>query len=283
MELGRKIAEGNTAEVFEYGKDRICKLFHKGYPRAAVEREYRNASVFYEKTLLSPKCHETVTFGGRDGIIYDRLTGHDLTSELLETADSTLRQILADTEGLCERLSSCVFGEERMAFADGLLSPESAQYAALRGAVDRFYGIIGEMAGLHKKLLSGTSDEALSYKEFLGNFAAKSGAADEIDRLADGNTLCHGDFHPGNVWRNEDGSLCAIDFMNVCRAPRGYDIARTWVLFTEDLDPDSPEYMRALKKWLGGLYLYKMGVGMDDIAGFIRVINLCRSAELGRL
>lgn len=35
------IGVGNTAEVFEYGEGKVCKLFFPGYPKDAVEREYR--------------------------------------------------------------------------------------------------------------------------------------------------------------------------------------------------------------------------------------------------
>lgn len=37
-----------------------------------------------------------------------------------------------------------------------------------------------------------------------------------IDNLADGNALCHGDFHPGNIQMSE-GNIYVIDFMNVCK------------------------------------------------------------------
>ena len=37
------VGVGNTAEVFDYGDDKVCKLFYEGYPKEAVEREYRNA------------------------------------------------------------------------------------------------------------------------------------------------------------------------------------------------------------------------------------------------
>ena len=47
-----------------------------------------------------------------------------------------------------------------------------------------------------------------------------------IDKLADGDTLCHGDFHPGNILLSGDGAFI-IDFMNVCCGNYLYDVART--------------------------------------------------------
>jgi len=37
-----------------------------------------------------------------------------------------------------------------------------------------------------------------------------------LDKLMDGDTLCHGDFHPGNILIS-DGHTMVIDFMNVCQ------------------------------------------------------------------
>ncbi len=37
-----------------------------------------------------------------------------------------------------------------------------------------------------------------------------------LDELPDGDILCHGDFHPGNIFISE-GQTIAIDFMNICK------------------------------------------------------------------
>ncbi|MCR8642935.1 aminoglycoside phosphotransferase family protein [Paenibacillus sp. N1-5-1-14] len=47
-----------------------------------------------------------------------------------------------------------------------------------------------------------------------------------MDRLKDGDTLCHGDFHPGNILLS-NGHPMVIDFMNVCHGDLFYDVART--------------------------------------------------------
>lgn len=45
--------------------------------------------------------------------------------------------------------------------------------------------------------------------------------------------MVHGDFHPLNVFLEEDGGLKVIDFMNMMRSPAEYDIARTYFLIGE--------------------------------------------------
>jgi len=51
---------------------------------------------------------------------------------------------------------------------------------------------------------------------------------EEINALPKGDTLLHGDFHPGNVLISTDNRPVVIDFMNVCRGSALYDVARTY-------------------------------------------------------
>ncbi len=39
------IAIGNTAEVFEYGEDKVLKLFKPGYPVEQIQREFNNTVI----------------------------------------------------------------------------------------------------------------------------------------------------------------------------------------------------------------------------------------------
>ena len=59
------LGKGNTAEVFEYGEGKVCKLFFAGYPKEAVEREYRNATEVQRLGLPVPKVYETVVLDVR--------------------------------------------------------------------------------------------------------------------------------------------------------------------------------------------------------------------------
>lgn len=86
--LGNKvIGKGNTAIVYEWEDNKVLKLFHQGYPKEAVEREFLNAMAIREMDFPKPKAYELYNMDGRLGIIYDRVKGDCLTDWVLKTED----------------------------------------------------------------------------------------------------------------------------------------------------------------------------------------------------
>jgi aminoglycoside phosphotransferase (APT) family kinase protein len=67
-----------------------------------------------------------------------------------------------------------------------------------------------------------------------------------LEDLPGGRSLCHGDFHPGNVLVT-DGGPVVIDWTNASRGPAMADFARTrLMLAVGELPPGSPALIRAL-------------------------------------
>lgn len=48
------IAKGNTAEVYDYEDNKICKLFYSGYSEDAIRREYNNAQIIKNENINIP-------------------------------------------------------------------------------------------------------------------------------------------------------------------------------------------------------------------------------------
>mgnify|MGYP003307758791 CR=1 FL=1 len=58
---------------------RICKLFYPGYLKEYVRHEFRNATEAKALGIRTPQAHEINVLDGREGIVYDRIIGEELS------------------------------------------------------------------------------------------------------------------------------------------------------------------------------------------------------------
>ncbi|GFP75347.1 aminoglycoside phosphotransferase family protein [Clostridium fungisolvens] len=87
MELKNIIGIGNTATVYEWEDDKVLKLFHKGYSKYAIEREFHNAKSIENMSFEKPKAYEIIDFEEQLGIVYDKAEGESLLHWVLKTGD----------------------------------------------------------------------------------------------------------------------------------------------------------------------------------------------------
>ena len=212
------IAKGNTSEIFEYGEDKVLKLFKPGYPVEQIQREFNNTVIMSRICVHTPKAFEIVEHAGRHGIVFQKIVGVDLFSEYLK-------------------------------------NPSDEKIASV---------ILTDLSDIQKKVLLEKTEEGISYKIYLEWFGY------DASNLPDENFICHGDLHPGNIIRTKDGELCLIDFMNVCRGPKEYDVARTYVLLTEN---------NPAAEAVGKKYLELMEMSFLQIEPFLGAIQFCRKKE----
>jgi Ser/Thr protein kinase RdoA (MazF antagonist) len=71
----------------------------------------------------------------------------------------------------------------------------------------------------------------------------RAGALRALEGLADGDRLCHGDLHPGNVLLTDRGPL-VIDWFDAGRGHPLADVARTLVLLEASLPPAPSPWLR---------------------------------------
>ena len=165
--------------------------------------------------------------------------------------------------------------EERMGIVYGRVEGESLLDWVMRtGDVQ---GCAVFMAKLHKEIVQNKITHVPNYKEFLKynilnapavNSKEQEAALQMLNKLGDSDTLCHGDFHPGNILIS-NGHTVVIDFMNVCHGDFLYDVART--VFLVEYTPVSAvpagvgdkKMLLRLKKTLTDLYLMEMNVTRD--------------------
>lgn len=213
------IAKGNTAEVFEYGEDKVLKLFKPSYPVEQIQREFNNTVIMNRICVHTPKAFEIVEQEDRHGIVFQKILGTDLFSEYLKNPSD-------------EKIAS---------------------------------GIFTDLSNIQKKVLSEKTEEEISYKNYLEWFGY------DASNLPDGNYICHGDLHLGNIIRTQKNELYLIDFMNVCRGPKEYDVARTYVLLTEN---------NPAAEAVGKTYLELMEISFSQVEPFLDAVQFCRKKEM---
>jgi Ser/Thr protein kinase RdoA (MazF antagonist) len=180
------IAQGRTAEIHLWDEGRVLKLYRDWCPSDWVEYEARVAGAIYQAGIPSPEPGEIVEVNNRRGLIYKRLEG----ISMLQDMNARPWMLLKHARSLAEL-----------------------------------------QVQIHKKSIHGLP----SYKDRLRYDISNSSNLSPVLRektiaaleiLPDGENVCHGDFHPGNIILTKVGPI-VIDWMTVCSGNRWTDVART--------------------------------------------------------
>jgi hypothetical protein len=247
LDESRIVGRGRTAAVYDIGDGKVLKLFYEGFSRAACEQERLIAESLNDAGLDAPRCYGSREIGGRYGIVYDRVVG----SSLLDVLSSTPLALRKITRSFTE----VQYGIHR-ASAPGL----PRQKDSLVSAIHAGGSVLGARLG-----------------PVLERLAA----------LDDGESVCHGDFHPGNVLESGD-SFQTIDWMCAVRGNPLGDAARTWLLLKSPFMPDdTPFFMRAISGILKGAllriwlkdYLGLAGAKFSDVRPWILPYAAARIRE----
>ncbi len=183
------IAQGRTAEIYLWGDGHILKLYRDWCPPNWVEYEARIARAVYEASVPSPAAGEIVEVNGRRGLIYERLEGVSMLQKL------NARPWMASKHArrLAE-LHRQIHGQ----FITGLPSYKDQLSRAIRNT---------------PHLSQDVRDKVLTI----------------LQGLLEGQALCHGDFHPGNILITKRGPV-VIDWMTACSGNPWAEVARTSLL-----------------------------------------------------
>ena len=184
------IAIGRTAQVFAWQEGQVLKLFHDWVPEDWVTHELRIARLVQAAGLDVPAViGDIVEVDGRRGICYQSLDG-----------DSMMQHIEAHPLRVFEQA--------------GLLGKLHAEMHSRQGS-----GLPSQREKLKYKIR-----DADPLPEDLQEAALLA-----LAKLPDGDRVCHGDFHPGNILMTSRGPI-TIDWTDAsCGNPLS-DVARTLVL-----------------------------------------------------
>jgi aminoglycoside phosphotransferase (APT) family kinase protein len=218
--LGDPLGLGRTAEVFARGEDEVVKVLRPGFPDLLGEHEAAVAALVAAAGVGAPRFVGTTRIEGRFGIVYERLVG----------------------PSMLDRLARNPWEIDRLArrFADLHAIMHGANGAGLPGQKAEVRRMIERAAA---RLPDGARQAALS----------------RLDGLPDGDAICHGDMHPGNVLVTARGAI-VIDWMTASRGNPAGDVARTLFLLGHGgVPPHLPRVQRSLvglvRRRFRGVYL----------------------------
>jgi uncharacterized protein (TIGR02172 family) len=190
-QLSAPIALGRTAEVYNWKDGTILKLYLTWCPPDWVEHEARVAQVIAAAGIPTPAVGEIIEVNDRRGIVYQRVQGVSMLQEL-------------------NARPWTIFKHAR----------------ALADLQNRFQQL--SIPGLH------SYHTAFEYNIRRAPHIPEEDRAkvlDLLNTLPDGNALCHGDFHPGNVIISPQGPI-VIDWMTAASGSPWADVARTSMILT---------------------------------------------------
>lgn len=142
----------------------------------------------------------------------------------------------------------------------------------------------------HSEMLNNPGTGLVSFHEIISNAiiwnpefsnSKKTKLLHLLECLPEKNSICHGDFHPGNILLQE-GKVYIIDFMNLCYGNPYMDIARTvYLLEMTPIPEDIPnrEQFLELKKEVTRIYLGYMGIDRQELRDYLILMLVRRLNE----
>lgn len=190
LDLYSLIASGMSADVIRLAPGKVLKLFRDGVEDGVMYREIDGATRASQAGLLVPRPMGRRTIEGRQGIVFEELEGAPLLAPGSGWRIGRARAALRKLAEYHARIHRCS--------AVGLVHHQH----------DIFW----------VRILSADIDED-----------TRRAALDRIQATPRGNTLCHGDFHPGNAVETTQG-IAAVDWSSASAGDPAADVARTEML-----------------------------------------------------
>ena len=193
--LGTLIAQGRTADIHAFQDEQtVIKLYHDWFRLEWIQQEAARSGAIQGLGLPIPRVGDLIQVSGRNGLIFERIYGENMLAMLKK-------------------------------------KPELASNFASR------------LADLHIQLhaLDAQPDIPLQRQKLESNIrraaplsdALKSALINRLHDMPDGRSVCHGDFHPGNivVSRRENANEVIVDWNDCSLGNPLADVARSTILF----------------------------------------------------
>lgn len=226
IHLGKLLGNGATADVYEYGNDKVIKLFATGSSIDTVRWEYNKTLSAYESNLPVPKIYDIIEYNNRYGIVMEYVPGETFKCLI----DKDIMQVSAG------EISSSIFAERILEYVK-----QTARFL-----FDIHKIKTDQIEAMDNQMLRGVKgNQFLSDEE-------KKRVIKIIEDLPKGNSVCHGDPNPNNIIVNGD-QFKFIDWVNSGVGNPMYDIAEYVLMFTPSTNrvPENtpPELIEFIDKY----------------------------------
>jgi aminoglycoside phosphotransferase (APT) family kinase protein len=198
--LGKKLGEGATAEVYEFGEGHVIKVVKPTIPASIIDYEAWVTRTVSEAGAVTPTVGELLEVDGRRGFVMERVEGRPLLEVFL-------------TGEMTPTACGCILAELTYA-----LHGVSAGATSLRSFHDYASSMLNQLEG------RGFPSPVLAEARRI------------LESLDAGDTICHGDLNPNNVLMTVDGPR-VIDWISAMRGNPMVDLARIAVTLSVVLIP----------------------------------------------
>jgi aminoglycoside phosphotransferase (APT) family kinase protein len=188
--LGKPIAYGRTAEIYTWQAGQVLKLFYAWYGLDAIEYEARIARIVHASGLPVPAAGDILRVNDRSGLVYQRVNG------------IPMNDMFKRKPWLGNHYA------RRMAELHVKMHTSSIQV---------------DIPAQRQRLVNKINDAAALPDQM------RTKALAVLEAMPDGDRLCHGDFHPGNILLAPQGEII-IDWTDATRGNPLSDLARTAIL-----------------------------------------------------
>jgi aminoglycoside phosphotransferase (APT) family kinase protein len=208
------LARGGQADIYDFGHGKVLRVPRRPQDYERIRYEYAVYSLLSDSDIDALKAYELVEVNEAPAIIMERISGTSMMDEIKKRPSLIKRKAVQLAEMHVEIL-------KQTANASITLGKEKAKFCI-------------------------TGSQHLTEQ-------VKGKLLDALEHLPEGNFLCHGDFHPGNIL-NSDGKDYIIDWSGASRGDGTSDIAHTYVLLkVVPRVPHIGSFMHALQKLLGNM------------------------------
>jgi Ser/Thr protein kinase RdoA (MazF antagonist) len=207
----RKLGEGREAEIFEWRDGTVLRLLREAGDASSISIAVAAMRAAGSSGVPVPSIGEIVTIDDRPGLEMERIDGPDLLT-VMDRKPWRLVEIAR------------------------LLGRMHAQLhdVTAPAALPRLRDQIRERIAFARALV------------LPSRLAAQAMSA--LDDLPDGDAICHGDFHPGNLLLGNEGPV-VIDWVNATRGDAAADVARTRLLLRVGaVPPGTARFIRNMSR-----------------------------------